>query len=60
MLVLGGICNDTDGLCLKYNFTHNKWRYITYLAVRRHGAYCTVFEGKIVVYGGYNEYHINH
>ena len=55
MLVLGGICNDTDGLCLKYNFTHNKWRHITNMNIRRHGADCTVFEDKIVVSGGYND-----
>ena len=40
--------------CFKYNSTTKKWLKMTNLKVGRNCASCSVFEGKIVVSGGYN------
>ena len=40
--------------CYKYSLINGKWKSIASLNISRYSAACTVFEGKIVVSGGYN------
>ena len=45
---------DILSTCIKYSCKTSKWSYIASLKTRRFAAACTVFEGRIVVCGGYN------
>ena len=40
--------------CLKYDTKSSQWSYIAEMNIARGYAACTVFEGKIVVSGGYS------
>ena len=59
LFIIGGWIKSSDissKSCFKYNMKVDKWTQIADLKVKRDTAACTVFEGKIVVTGGENDY----
>ena len=50
--VIGGSGNKKD--CYKFETTKNKWSKISELRKQRFSPSCTVFDGKIIVTGGFN------
>ena len=59
MFVIGGWIRSSDetlSSCFIYSFKSDSWSQIADLNVARDSAACTVFEGKIVVSGGGNDY----
>ena len=54
LIVIGG-CKDCDTLnsCMAYDIKTNKWTYIASMNVSRKDTSCTVFQGKVVVTGGW-------
>ena len=57
LYVFGGYNLGSLKSCLKYDTTTSKWTNIVNMNDRRGHSACTVFEGKIVVTGGYD--HVN-
>ena len=47
---------DKLSTSIKYSCKTGKWNYIASLKTERYSAACTVFDGKIVVSGGFNNY----
>ena len=52
--VLGGLLEDETSSCYFFNTINKAWKEITSMKVARQFPSCAVFEGKIVVSGGYN------
>ena len=53
--VIGG----TRRSCLKFNIHDNSWKKVAYMKEERKDADCAVFEGNIVVCGGYDNPRVN-
>ena len=59
LYLIGGYINNSDkslSSCYTYKINSNKWNKIASLKVARNWAACTIFEGKIVVTGGMNNW----
>ena len=52
--VLGGVLNNYTNSCLVFNTTNKTWREVAGMYGGRDNASCAVFEGRIVITGGYN------
>ena len=58
LFVIGGWIKTGDislRLCQTYSLKTKKWCHLRNLNIARDNAACTIFEGKIVVTGGYND-----
>ena len=53
--IIGGCLTYRINSCIKFDTINQTWRAISRMNERRHCAACAVFEGNIVVSGGYNE-----
>ena len=54
IFVIGGVYENSRNSCIKYNTKSNSWIEISNTIEGREYAACTVYEGRIVVSGGYN------
>ena len=53
--VIGGLLNAGNSSCVKFSTTNKTWTQIARMDEARRYASCVVFEGRIVVSGGYND-----